>query len=54
MNPVNETGTYCSKSPVPNSGGHINEVFSFYVKVFEPAGNITTGSRSAVLSRWSQ
>lgn len=50
---VNKADTYCCKSPIPNSGRHIEEVFSFHLEVFQPAGNTPTGSSSAVLSGWS-
>lgn len=54
ISPTNKAYTYCCKSPVPNSGWYIKEVLSFDLKVFHPAGNITTWSSSAVLSGWSQ
>lgn len=54
ISPTSKAYTYCCKSPVPNSGWHIKEVLSFDLKVFQPAGNITTWSSSAVLSGWSQ
>lgn len=52
--PLSKVDTYCCKSPVPNSGGHIQKVLSFHLGVSEPAGDITTGSSSAVLSGWDQ
>ena len=42
MSQINKADTYYCKSPVPNSGRHIKEVFSFHLKVFQPAGDVTT------------
>lgn len=49
VNSINQANTYRCKSPVPNSGGHIKEVLSFHLRVFEPAGNIPARSSFAVL-----
>lgn len=42
ISPTSKAYTYCCKSPIPNSGRHVKEVLSFDLKVFQPAGNITT------------
>lgn len=49
VNQINQANTYRCESPVPNSGGHIKEVLSFHLRVFEPAGNIPAWSSFAVL-----
>lgn len=41
-NAINRAGTYCCKSPVPNSGRDVEEVFALHLKVCQPAGHVTT------------
>lgn len=52
--PVGRAETYSSEGPVPDSGCHIDKVLRFHVKVFQPAGDVTAGDGSAVLSDQSQ